>query len=81
MKYFVLGIATAIVLSPFWLVWKVSGKEGMTVFIWVIGGFLGTMLLYLTAHWALETVLVTLGFDKKAINKNHGRCPTVIFWK
>jgi len=81
MKCFGLVIATAIVCSPLWLVWKVAGKEGMMVFLSVFAGAAGIAVMYLLAHWAISTVLLALGFKQETLDKERTRYPWIIFWR
>jgi len=80
MKYLGLKVAIAVSLSPLAFVWRVAGREGLVVFLIVIGVFVGGGALLGIAHWAIQTVLVALGFDRKTINHDHCKS-TVIFWR
>lgn len=81
MRYQALTIATAIVLSPLAFVRWVAGREGLIVFLIIIGVFIGGSLLLYLSHWAVEKVLIELfGCDRKSLNRDRCRS-TVIFWR
>lgn len=80
MKNLRLTVAAAIVLSPLAFVWWVAGREGFVIFLIVVGVFVGGVTLIFVVHWAIQTVLVALGFDRRAINRDRSRS-TVVFWR
>jgi len=76
-----LFIASGIVLSPFLFLWQASGAEGIMIFLSVVGAFVGLFLLIVLAQWALETVLLSVGFSKQTLHKERTRHPYIIFYQ
>ena len=73
-----LMVAVLVCLSPFILT-AFMCKESFFVFAGIMTAFLLIFLVLVTAHWAIETVLVAMGFNRDAINRDDRRS-TIIFW-
>lgn len=71
-------VAVLVCLSPF-LLTAGMGKESFLVFTGIIVAFLLVFVILIAAHWAVETVLVALGFNKDMINQDNNKT-TFIFW-
>lgn len=80
MEIMKLILAATLVISPVWLIWKVVGKDGLEFFFVYFGVIAAIWVILVVAHWAIEFVLVKLGFDKEKINtKRSSR--SFIFWR
>jgi len=73
-----LGVAGLVCLSPFVLT-ALMGKESFFVFTGIMLAFAVCFAILCIAHWAIETVLVALGFNKNRINQDRSST-TLIFW-
>ena len=70
-------VAGLMCLSPF-LATACMGKESFLIFCGIIAAFAVCCVVLVAAHWAIETVLVALGFNRDRINQD--RTTTFIFW-
>lgn len=73
-----LGVAVLTCISPFILT-ACMGLESFYVFAGIMAAFLLIFVVLVIAHWAIETVLVALGFNRDAINRDDRRS-TIILW-
>jgi len=72
-------VAVLVCVSPILFVWSASGKEGLIVLLLFFGSVVVGFVLLLVAHWSVETVLVSIGFNKRSVNRDASKT-TYIFW-
>lgn len=71
-------VAGLVCLSPFAMTALMS-LESFLIFCGIMAAFVVCFVGFCILHWAIETVLVALGFNRDAINKDDSKT-TFIFW-
>jgi len=80
-EYLKFAAAIAVVISPFWLVARVTGKAGIVFLLTYIGVIVGGFFLLQLLFWSIQTALMAIGFTKEEVNKERNKTPWIIFWR